>query len=89
MIRLNYQALEAAEKVLAPFPHVVVAQFVPEDEQDAAADALFAYIASDERQFRLDLRHADEVRLIRRNLASGVTRLGTEKEVTAARARRR
>ena len=35
MIRLNYQALEAAEKVLAPFPHVVVAQFVPEDELKA------------------------------------------------------
>jgi len=27
---------------------------LPEDEQDAAADALFAYIASDERQYRLE-----------------------------------
>jgi hypothetical protein len=62
---------------------------LPEDEQDAAADALFAYIASDERQYRLLPSHADDVRRIRRNLASGSTRLATEKEVTAARAHRR
>ncbi|UPJ50375.1 hypothetical protein IVB30_02780 [Bradyrhizobium sp. 200] len=62
---------------------------LPEDEQDAAADALFAYIASDERQYRLQPRQADEVRQIRRNLASGSTRLATEKEVTAARTHRR
>ena len=62
---------------------------LPEEEQDAAADALFAYIASDERQYKLLPRQADEVRRIRRNLASGSTRLATEKEVTAARTHRR
>jgi hypothetical protein len=62
---------------------------LPEDEQDAAADALFAYIASDERQYRLAPRHADEVRHIRGNLASGATRLATEKEVAAVREHRR
>lgn len=62
---------------------------LPEDEQDAAADALFAYIASDTRQYRLEPRQADEVRQIRRTLASGASRLATEKEVTAARTRRR
>ena len=59
---------------------------LPEDEQDAAADALFAYIASDERQYRLEPRQADEVRQIRRDLASGKTRLATDTEVTAVRA---
>lgn len=62
---------------------------LPEDEQNAAAEALFAYIASDERQYQLEPRHANEVRQIRRNLASGSTRLATEKEVTAARTPRR
>ena len=58
---------------------------LPEDEQDAAADALFAYIASDERQYRIDKRDADEVQQIRRDLVSGATRLATEKEVTTVR----
>lgn len=62
---------------------------LPEEEQDAAADALFAYITSDERQYRLEPRHAEEVQRIRGNLVSGVTRLATEKEVTAARPHRR
>ena len=61
---------------------------LPEDEQDAAADALFAYIASDERQYRINKRDADEVQQIRRDLVSGATRLATEKEVTTVRGHR-
>ena len=56
---------------------------LPEDEQDAAADALFAYISSDEREYRLHPEQAEAVRLIRRDLKSGKTRLATEDEVAA------
>ena len=35
---------------------------LPEEEQDAAADALFAYISSDERQYVLRPEQAAEVR---------------------------
>jgi len=58
---------------------------LPEDEQDAAADALFAYISSDERQYRLRPDHAEAVRRIRRDLHSGKTRLATDDEVAAMR----
>jgi hypothetical protein len=37
---------------------------LPEDEQDAAADVLFAYITSDERQYRLHPHQIAEVRRI-------------------------
>jgi hypothetical protein len=60
---------------------------LPEEEQDAAADALFAYIASDERQYRLQPHHAAEVKQIRRNLANGTTRLATADEVANTRKR--
>jgi hypothetical protein len=56
---------------------------LPEDEQDAAADALFAYISSDEREYQLRPEHAEAVRLIQRDLKSGKTRLATEDEVAA------
>lgn len=48
-----------------------------EDEQDAAADALFAYIASDERQYRLRPDQTAEVHRICRALRDGTTRLAT------------
>lgn len=56
---------------------------LPEDEQDAAADVLFAYISSDEREYRLRPDQAEEVRRIRRDLKSGNTRLATENEVAS------
>jgi hypothetical protein len=54
---------------------------LPEDEQDAAADVLFAYISSDERQYHLLPHQAEEVRRIRRDLKTGKTRLATAHEV--------
>jgi hypothetical protein len=54
---------------------------LPEDEQDAAADVLFAYIASDERQYGLRPDQAEEVRRIRRDLKTGKTHLATADEV--------
>ena len=62
---------------------------LPEDEQDAAADVLFAYIADDERQYRLRPDQADAVRRIQRDLKSGKTRLATESEVAAVRSNSR
>jgi hypothetical protein len=54
---------------------------LPEDEQDAAADVLFAYISSDERQYRLRPDQAEAVRRIQRDLKTGKTRLATDAEV--------
>jgi hypothetical protein len=56
---------------------------LPEDEQDAAADALFVYISSDERQYRLRPDQVAEVHRIRRALRDGTTRLATNAEVSA------
>jgi hypothetical protein len=55
---------------------------LPEDEQDAAADALFVYISSDERQYRLRPDQVAEVHRIRRALRDGTTRLAINAEVT-------
>lgn len=58
---------------------------LPEEEQDAAADALFAYISSDERQYSLRPEQVAEVRAIRERLRTNLTRLATPDEVNALR----
>jgi hypothetical protein len=58
---------------------------LPEEEQDAAADVIFAYISNDERQYRLEPHQVAEVERIRRALADGGTRLATDEEVAAVR----
>ncbi|MGO9025626.1 MAG: hypothetical protein ACLQIQ_15215 [Beijerinckiaceae bacterium] len=58
---------------------------LPEDEQDAATDALFTYISSDDRQYRLSSDQAEAVRRTRRDLKTGNTRLATDAEVAALR----
>jgi hypothetical protein len=58
---------------------------LPEEEQDAAADALFAYMASDEREYVLSSDQAREVRRIRDDLRAGRTRLATDGEVSRVR----
>jgi hypothetical protein len=62
---------------------------LPEDEQDAAADALFAYIARDERQYRLRPDQVAEVHRIRRALRDGTTRLASDAEVSALKKKSR
>jgi hypothetical protein len=62
---------------------------LPEDKQDAAADALFAYMSSDERQYRLRPDQVAEVHRIRRALRDGTTRLATNAEVSALRKKSR
>jgi hypothetical protein len=58
---------------------------LPEDEQDAAADAMFAYITSDERQYRLNPHQVAEVERIHSGLRDGSTRLASDEEVVAAK----
>ena len=58
---------------------------LPDDEQDSAADVLFAYIASDERQYHLVPHQIAEIRRIKRALGAGDTRLATDAEVSEAR----
>jgi hypothetical protein len=62
---------------------------LPEDEQDAAADALFTYISSDERQYHLSSDQVEAVRRTRRDLKTGKTRFATEAEVAALRTKSR
>jgi len=62
---------------------------LPEDEQDAAADALFAYMSSDERHYWLLPDQVAEVHRIRRALRDGTTRLATNAEVTALKKKSR
>ena len=56
---------------------------LPDEEQDAAADALFAYIGSEERQYVLRPEQVAEARRTRERLRSGETRLATPAEVSA------
>jgi hypothetical protein len=58
---------------------------LPADEQDAAADVLFVYISSDERQYRLHPSQVAEVTRIRRALRDDGTRLATDREIAALR----
>ena len=62
---------------------------LPEEEQDAAADVLFAYMANDERQYHLGPDHVEAVRRIQRDLKTGKTRLATNDEVAALRTKSR
>jgi hypothetical protein len=54
-------------------------------DQDAAADALFAYLAARDRRYHLTPEQAAEVRRIRQDLRDGRTRLATDEEVAAVR----
>jgi len=58
---------------------------LPEEEQDAAADALFAYVSSEERQYHLRPHQITQVRRIRADLRDGKTRLATNAEVSAVK----
>jgi hypothetical protein len=62
---------------------------LPEEEQDAAAGVLFAYISSEERHYGLRADQAEAVRHIRRDLKTGKTRLATDDEVEALRSQSR
>jgi hypothetical protein len=59
------------------------ARELPPEDQDAAADVLFALIANEDRRYRLSADQVEEVRRIRERLQSGETRLATEEEMQA------
>lgn len=58
---------------------------LPEEEHDAAADVVFAYVANDDRQYHLLPHQVAELRRIQNNLHHGKGRLATAPEVAAAR----
>jgi hypothetical protein len=58
---------------------------LPEEEQDGAAEALFAFISSEERQYHLAPHQIAEVRRIQNALRDGSTRPATDEEVKRVR----
>ena len=56
---------------------------LPEEEQNAAADVVFAYVSSDERQYHLRPDQIKEVRRIQKALRTGATRLASDDEVSS------
>lgn len=70
MTKLLEQAVEQAREL-------------PEEDQDAAAEALFAHIANRDQHHGLTFEQAEEVKRIRARLQSGETRLATDEEVSA------
>jgi hypothetical protein len=56
---------------------------LPAEDQDAAAEALFAHIANQDRRHGLSIEQVEEVERIRARLRSGETRLATDEEVAA------
>ena len=70
MTKLLEQAVEQVRKL-------------PEEDQDAAADVLFAHIANEDRRYRLSADQVEEVKRIRGRLQTGETRLATDDEMSA------
>jgi hypothetical protein len=60
---------------------------LPAEDQDAAADVLFAYISSDAREYQLQPHQVAEVHRIRRGLRDGSTRVANDSEIKAVRQR--
>jgi hypothetical protein len=58
---------------------------LPKEEQNAAADVIFAYVSSDERRYHLRPRQAREVRRIKKALRKETTRLATDEEVSSVK----
>jgi hypothetical protein len=56
---------------------------LPEDQQEAAAEVVFAYVSSDERQYHLLPHQIKEVRRIQKGLRDGTGRLASDEEVEA------
>jgi hypothetical protein len=62
---------------------------LPDEDQDAAADAMFAYISCDERHYRLSSDQIADVRRIQSGVRAGTIRLATDSQVDALRRRKR
>jgi hypothetical protein len=73
--------MSAMTKLLAQA--VEQARELPEEDQNAAAEALFAHIANRDHRYGLSIEQVEEVKRIRARLQSGETRLATDEEVSA------
>jgi len=69
--KLLEEAMQQARELLA-------------EDQDAAAEALFAHIANQDRRRGPSIEQVEEVKRIRARLRSGETRLPTDEEEVAA-----
>jgi hypothetical protein len=78
---LESNRMSAMTKLLAQA--VEQARELPEEDQDAVAEALFAHIANHDRHCGLSVEQVEEVKRIRARLQSGETRLATDEEVSA------
>jgi hypothetical protein len=56
---------------------------VPDGDQDAAADALFAHLASRDRRYHLAPEHVADVGRIQQDLRDGRARLAADEDVAA------
>jgi len=73
--------MSAMTKLLAQA--VEQARELPEEDQDAAAEALFTHIANRDHRYRLGVEQVEEVKRIRARLQSGETQLVTVDEASA------
>ena len=64
---------------------IEVLRDLPEEEQDAAADVLFAYISNEDRQYKLRPQDELDVRRIQNGLKTGATRIASDREVSGVR----
>jgi hypothetical protein len=62
---------------------IAEARALPEAEQDALAEALFAHVAGDQGRYSLSPEQVADVARIRDDLRSGRTRLASDEEVSA------
>jgi len=56
---------------------------LPEVDQDAAADALFAHLAGDHRRFGLTAEQIEDVKRIQQDLRDGRARLASDADMAA------
>ncbi|MFL5092233.1 MAG: addiction module protein [Xanthobacteraceae bacterium] len=56
---------------------------LPDEAQDAAAEALFAHVAHHDRPYRLSDEQVEEVKRRQQVLREGTTQLATDEEVAA------
>jgi putative addiction module component (TIGR02574 family) len=62
---------------------IAEARKLPESEQDALAEALFAHIASSEVNYRLTDDRVEEMKRRQQALREGTSRFATDEEMTA------
>jgi hypothetical protein len=62
---------------------IAKARELPDDVQDAMADALFAHIVGEDEGYQLSPEQMDDVKRIQQELRNDKTRLATDEEAAA------